>query len=43
MGRRKGGRQGVEKVLEIELSDGERAAFRKSAGTLKEVADSLGL
>ena len=37
------GRQGVEKVLEIELSDGECAAFRKSAGTLKEVADSLGL
>lgn len=37
------GRLGVEKVPEIELSDGERTAFRKSAGTWKEVADSLEL
>jgi len=37
------GRGGVEKVLEIELNEDERAAFRASADTLKEVADSLGL
>ena len=36
-------RDGAEKVLEIELSDEERAKFRKSAETLKEVAQSLGL
>ena len=37
------GRDGVEKILEIELSDEERARFRQSAQTLREVADSLGL
>ena len=37
------GRDGAEKVLEIELNDDEREKFRKSAETLKEVADSLGL
>jgi L-lactate dehydrogenase len=37
------GRDGAEKVLEIELSQEERSAFQKSAQTLKEVADSLEL
>lgn len=37
------GRLGVEKVPEIELSDGERTAFRRPARTPKEVADSLEL
>ena len=37
------GRDGAEKVLEIELDEEERAKFRKSAETLKEVADSWGL
>ncbi|MDE6107944.1 MAG: L-lactate dehydrogenase, partial [Oscillospiraceae bacterium] len=37
------GRDGVEKILEIELSDEERARFRQSAQTLREAADSLGL
>ena len=37
------GRDGAEKVLEIELDDTEREKFRKSAETLKEVAHSLGL
>ena len=37
------GRDGAEKVLEIELDEEERAKFRKSAETLKEVAQSLGL
>jgi len=37
------GRGGVEKVLEIELNEEEREQFRKSAETLKEAADSLGL
>lgn len=35
------GRDGAEKVLEIELSREERSAFQKSAQTLKEVAESL--
>ena len=37
------GRDGAEKVLEIELSDSEREAFRKSAETLKSVATDIGL
>ncbi len=37
------GRQGVERVLEIQLSPEENAAFHNSAVTLKEVAESLGL
>ena len=37
------GRDGVEKVLEIELSPEEREAFRQSAETLSGVAKSLGL
>ena len=37
------GRDGAEKVLEIEMNDEEWARFRKSAETLKEVAQSLGL
>ena len=37
------GRDGAEKVLEIELSQEERSAFQKSAQTLKEVANSLEL
>lgn len=37
------GRDGAEKILEIELSPDEQAAFRRSAETLKEVADSLEL
>ena len=37
------GRDGAEKVLEIEMSQEERSAFQKSAQTLKEVADSLEL
>lgn len=37
------GRDGAEKVLEIQLSDTEREAFRKSAETLKEVVSGLGL
>lgn len=37
------GRDGVEKVLEIELSPEEREDFRQSAETLSGVAKSLGL
>lgn len=37
------GRDGAEKILEIQLSDEERDAFLRSAKTLKEVADSLEL
>lgn len=37
------GRDGAEKVLEIELSEAERAAFQSSAQTLKSVAASLEL
>lgn len=37
------GRNGAEKVLEIELSPEESAAFHKSAETLQAVAASLGL
>jgi len=37
------GSKGVEKVLEIELSDEEREQFRRSAQTLRQVADSLEL
>lgn len=37
------GRGGVEKVLEIELSDAERQAFQHSAQTLGEIAQGLEL
>lgn len=37
------GRDGAEQVLEIELNEAERTAFQKSAETLQEVAESLGL
>lgn len=37
------GRDGAEKVLELELSDSEREAFRASAETLKGVATDIGL
>ncbi len=37
------GRDGAEKVLEIQLSPEEREAFQRSAQTLKEVAESLGI
>lgn len=37
------GRGGAEKVLEIELSPEELESFRRSAKTLREVADSLEL
>lgn len=37
------GRDGAEQVLEIELNQAERTAFQKSAETLQEVAESLGL
>lgn len=37
------GRDGAEKVLEIQLSPEERQAFQHSARTLKEVAEGLGI
>lgn len=37
------GRDGAEKVLEIELSDSEREAFSQSAATLKDVVADCGL
>lgn len=37
------GRDGAEKVLEIQLSPEEREAFQRSAKTLREVAESLGI
>ena len=36
------GKSGVEKVLEIELSDSEREALNVSAGKVQEIIATLG-
>ncbi len=36
------GAGGMERVIEIELSDEERAAFDRSAGAVRELVGALG-
>jgi malate dehydrogenase len=35
------GARGIEKIIELELTDQERAALRKSAGAVKELVDVI--
>jgi malate dehydrogenase len=37
------GAKGLEKVIEVELSEQERAALHKSAGAVKELVDIMGM
>ena len=37
------GAGGVERIIEIPLSDSERAAFQKSAASVKELCDVIGV
>ena len=35
------GKNGIEKIIEVDLTDGEKAAFAKSVGAVKKTTDEV--